>query len=624
MSILAANPCTNRAPTIWTLTSLGDFTRIKQPNDGDIAMLVAPEGTEFWVFDADGDPDDFDNISGGCQGAWVRGGPTIPVVSFGAIGDWNPVTEEGTDVSDQIDEAIDAAANLTTSNLLTRNPILFFPYATGYRVTRPIIVPESINVIMDGPIVADGTDDYIGLTIGRVSQANLKTRHRVQVVRANQSDWGSEDNIGVKIINANSCGIDLQMLRGHTIGAQYIGAGALCGYNRSDVGLINNNQIGLDLTSVTAAAVVGATNQNQFYGGRIDLNSAIGSGLSRYGIRLTTQDSAPPNINAIPNGNSFFAPSMELQLTDAAPGVAIPVLSVYGNINHIYDLRTEGNSSVAMRNENSSQDNIAEILFGSGTVQDAGDHLNLVYQQENHIFDQLATLIWHSGEVYKTACYYDGAGLAIHVPKCHIATSGGANVLVALTGLTLNAAYLEIGTTRGLGVMVDTSVAKRFMVRRDMVSSANGGFLAIRCYDAAGTVITTAGLVDSQSYGALARDLTIYGGVFIAGSASDGQYVFQVDDAVKSIAVIIAAPSGVAQIRSFSIYSINDRTATCYPGGYEQIFPGANLMTTPPTAGTWVRGRQGWNVNPASGQPLGWSCISGGAPGTWAPWANIP
>lgn len=548
---------------------------------------------------------------------------TEQVISVQGNGDWSETSGTGSDDTAEVLIAVERVNAIASNQLLGIRPTLYFPPASGYRVTSEVRVNENVNVIMDGPLIIDAPN-IVGLTIGRTQAVNFVTRHQIQVIRATQSSWLSEQSIGVKFINANSCDILIQMAKNNTIGAQFIGSGALCGYNNVRLGLINNNKYGLDLTSLTVAGVIGVTNQNTFYGGRFDLNSGVGAGLARYGVRFTSQDAAPPNSAAISNNNVFLNPSFELQVGDSGGADnAVPFLSVYGNLNHAYDVRSEGNSPAALVAQNSSYDNVVETRFGGAIVSNAGDYMsNFVRQHEDHIFSDIATMIWHSGALHKTACFYDGAGVAMHVPKCHIATSGGANVLAALTGLTIASTYLEIGATRGVGVLIDTSVAKRFLVRKDVVSAANGGYMAIRCYDSGGSVYTTLGAVKSTPYSLLARDLSVYGGVFISGSPSDGEYIFEVTDAVKQIAVIIATPSGVAQIRSFSIYTLDGKTATCFPG-YEEIFPGANLMTTPPTTGTWIRGRHGWNVNPASGQPLGWSCISGGTPGTWAAWANV-
>lgn len=134
MSILAANPCTSKAPTIWTLGSLEDFDRIKQPQIGDIATFITGEATSFWTFQAPyaGETDGFFAIAGGCQGAWVNGGSAINVVLFGA---------DPTGVEDST-EAIEAAQDA----LPITGGTLFFPIGS-YRFN---LVINKNNVIIDG------------------------------------------------------------------------------------------------------------------------------------------------------------------------------------------------------------------------------------------------------------------------------------------------------------------------------------------------------------------------------------------------------------------------------------------------------------------------------------------
>lgn len=42
-----------------------------------------------------------------------------------------------------------------------------------------------------------------------------------------------------------------------------------------------------------------------------------------------------------------------------------------------------------------------------------------------------------------------------------------------------------------------------------------------------------------------------------------------------------------------------------------------------PTTGTWTRGSIVWNSEPDLGQPIGWICMKGGAPGHWRPFGTV-
>jgi hypothetical protein len=50
---------------------------------------------------------------------------------------------------------------------------------------------------------------------------------------------------------------------------------------------------------------------------------------------------------------------------------------------------------------------------------------------------------------------------------------------------------------------------------------------------------------------------------------------------------------------------------------------GQDWGSAAPTTGTWPRGWFRWNVSPTAGENLGWSCVTGGTPGTWKPTGSI-
>lgn len=51
--------------------------------------------------------------------------------------------------------------------------------------------------------------------------------------------------------------------------------------------------------------------------------------------------------------------------------------------------------------------------------------------------------------------------------------------------------------------------------------------------------------------------------------------------------------------------------------------PVYNGYVAAPTTGTWNAGDMVFNTSPASGQPAGWMCVTGGTPGTWKAMANL-
>ena len=60
---------------------------------------------------------------------------------------------------------------------------------------------------------------------------------------------------------------------------------------------------------------------------------------------------------------------------------------------------------------------------------------------------------------------------------------------MATDGITLTEGYLEVPGNRGIGVFVDASRLKRFVVRKDVVTG-HGGRIRVRCYDENGVVLS--------------------------------------------------------------------------------------------------------------------------------------
>lgn len=153
MSVIAANPCTSKAPTIWTLITLDDFTRIEQPRDGDIAILVGSGVTQLWVFDSsfEGVPDGFEHISGGCHGAWNSGNSVVDVLSFGLSPDNTP---------EENDEALNLAMSLIPEGSTLR-------FSRGvFEISEPFIISKSLEIIADiGAQLVQTSTDTNGIRI---------------------------------------------------------------------------------------------------------------------------------------------------------------------------------------------------------------------------------------------------------------------------------------------------------------------------------------------------------------------------------------------------------------------------------------------------------------------------
>lgn len=522
---------------------------------------------------------------------------------YGARGDGR------TDDAKAIDAAVKAAAKQP-------NAVLLFPPAAGYAAGSTVSIPPGLHVEMQAPLLYRGNGNTPALVIGAPAALNGSRRLRIQVQRPGGADWSKPNSVGVRLVNCNTCFIEIDQADGFAVGVQCMGDRQGFAYNHAVLGLIVNNRIGVDLTNQNS----GWCNENLFLNGRFGCYTGVNPGQSRYGVRITSVDGSYRNNN----NNVFVKPSFELNASEAGSAETLPILIEHGLQNAFVSCRTENSGPLLARLLNESSENTFDIGYGSeiGTaVEETGKFpASLLLRRRTAMFEQARGSLFDSGPVHRTACLYDGTA-AVHVPRVHIANAGDRSVNPALAGLTVAPDYLEVPATRGLGVFVDTSETKRFVVRRNVVAGY-GGRVAVRCFSGTGTVLAGDRLyVQGYSYKPPYYSSN-FGGVFLTGSDDDADYYFQVADSVTRIAVIVSGGTRPLRLKSFALASVNGDACAVW-SGYEEGIPGVNLGIAPPRAGTWSAGRRILHAAPQPGQPEGWVCTASGTPGTWRPFGQI-
>ena len=185
--------------------------------------------------------------------------------------------------------------------------------------------------------------------------------------------------------------------------------------------------------------------------------------------------------------------------------------------------------------------------------------------------------------------------------------------------MTLGDRYVDLNGT-AVGVFISTSEHKQFVVRRDTVDGY-AGRLMIRCYDANGNILDGS----TEAYCTFGYWINAYGGCFLQGSDFDSDCFFGVTDEVASIAIMFKGGSNHCRLSRFWVYATDGTMGRGFAWpGYEAGLPGANLATTPPSAGTWSKGKIVLNDDVqelgAAGNKYiinGWRCIASGTPGVW-------
>ncbi|MGW6383125.1 hypothetical protein [Peribacillus butanolivorans] len=538
--------------------------------------------------------------------------PPVCVTDFGTKGDWNG--NGGTDDTQAILDAIRACVPLTAGGAI---PTLLFPYCRGYKTSSNITVPAGISVVMEAPIMYAGTRNEVALTIGEAGVNNQNLTLKLQVEKATISDWISEECIGIGLINTLESNIHIKKAKKFTIGVQFMGDGKGNAYNNVSLYSLNGNKFALDLTSKNA----GWANENAFKGGRFTVSTGQHNGQSRYGIRFTSTD------GYIQNNNFFLKPSFELLQPNANPGEAIPVLIEYGSQNTFIGCRSEKNSDEFARILNNSTENSFHVGFGSQTtyINDKSQYPASKFEFNRRITtDRDGQVILSVHNIQKRACYYDGA-TNVHVAGMFVGSSVNGKVLKSYNGYTINDDYLELGGARSIGFFVDTRTVKKFLIRREVISG-NEGRIAIRCYDSAGNILTNLGSNHPYVKSMVYRNFYYtpdYGGSYLSGIDTPADYYININTDVAKIAILFVNGTNVCRIRGFSLYVLDGYHASV-SCGYDEIISNVNLGTTPPTAGTWTKGKLVLNDNKTELGIEGskyiidaWECIVSGNPGTW-------
>ena len=529
--------------------------------------------------------------------AQIKDTVQVNVKQFGAIGDG---------INDDTQAINDAIAYSQT----LIKPLILFPAAVGYRVTSGIVIPFNTHVEMVGYILYDGVNDKTCLTIGSSTTLTFDTDLNLRVKNKNASTWALDTCIGIKIINANACNINVKYTSSFTIGVQFSGNNGGLVYNNVTLGYIFNNKYGVDLINEGT----GWCNENLFFGGRFGLTSTTNASQNRYGVRITSK------TTYYNNNNTFLKPSFELGQSYTS-GEAIPVLIEFGNQNSFSRFRNENNNAITARITNNSTENKFESGFGTITVDDKSLYpFTQLKQARTQLMDEANNLIFSSGPLHKLACYYDDT--TINVPNVHAIHSANDSVYKNSASFTLNKDYLE--SYYGIGVFVKTKNCKRFVVRKDCEQS-NGGRIGVRCYDVNDVLLTSAGINHPYVQGSISNVFsytTNYGGTYSTGSDSYGDTYFTVNDDVDYVVIILNKGTAVLRIRSFSVFAVDEQSCATWTG-YEEIIKSCNLGTKPPIAGTWQMGRKILNSTPTVGQPKGWICTVAGTPGTWVSEGNL-
>ncbi|UIR54793.1 hypothetical protein LZQ00_10945 [Sphingobacterium sp. SRCM116780] len=473
----------------------------------------------------------------------------------------------------------------------------------GFETSSPFLLPISTNINMTSELIYTGIDHVAFFEVGNPTAYNFGAKLRIKVVRKTVSDWLNYDSVGVLVHNLiESTEVFIDKIQGFTRGVVFLATAKGVVYNNITFGSIINCRESIILTNVNN----GWTNENNFFGGRIQQTSTNHVDKSRTGIIITSKDNMRYN-----NNNKFWKPSIELQ--SYIDITTIPILIEYGNFNSFYEMRSEFNDQgtygdVSIVTKNDSDENFVIVGFAphnslTHSVKSEGNFggalghslgfLQYSFQDYYPVFSN-DNIVENCSE-YSVTNTYISNGLFFF-------TSAGTSSN-NVSGVKLNSNSININSTRGIGIYIDTRQSKRFLLSTILSSDSpvTSGFrFYIKCYDTTGLLIEGGENKMVKGTGTLS---VVYNPATKSWNTgvNNSFFAFTLDRSVAYIDVIVMGGTGTggANLQGLSIGSFE------YYAPKLNKFPTKGLKSTiKPTLtiyneGTFVK-------NNMSNTPIGW------------------
>lgn len=480
-----------------------------------------------------------------------------------------------------------------------------------YATSIAIVIPAGINVDQRTGITntAASGSAMVGMTIGSKGVVNQYANlSGLDITRTNLGTWGDAAHIGLLLYNCNTCNVSIkQVSRFGGTNFKAMGSGAGFSYNEITLGDLGAAQNELLISNETYNSVAGWVNENNWYGGRFWVQSAVTNSV-RYGVTITSDDGTYLSNN----NNHFWKPSFELGTSKSS----ISFVVEHGFNNYAHGIRNEGNDLIASF-RNASTRNTVESGYDLETSvaweDTSSAKENHFYTVREQIYLAYNKLVFRAANLAEITDYYNGSSTFYTQGMAYNQSGTITNVA---TDLVLKGDGIEV-KTRPIGVKVDTAAVKEFLVKR---SGSNGGRVLVVPYDSNGAVLTSGGANHPYVVGRTGADFNYtasYGGGYLTGTDSTLPQVVTLGTDVKSAWIGIADGSGVTFINSFAIYTNAADVPTVTTGAT----PGPNgvqLASAVPTVGTHNLSDRFVNAVPTVGQPKGWVCTVAGTFGTLA------
>ncbi len=351
----------------------------------------------------------------------------------------------------------------------------------SYRTTMPLrLLSSAAGLLMRGTILYAGPPGQVALTIGDGGTVNTQGKHYwgLSVIRATQSDWQDEGDVGIRLYNIDACTVEVRRAERFTIGLQLAGDGRGCEDSTIHLQRLIDNKVGLDCRTLTPQAWM---NSQRFIGGHFACSSATNQTRARFGVRL----SAAPGAYVLHNAHAYYAPAFELQ-RQGTPGTvdAIPfLLEVEGRGLVARNVRMEGCSPFVARHAGAFNDALYEVAFVGtygflGCAIDypvgatrAGGSVIPLHQATAAVAtprliaaaESIRTRAFRQTVVATDGIGFEGLAVLSGNPSGPPTTLDGF-CFPGLTSIGLNPDSVTLPTSRALAFVVDCSACKEFFI----------------------------------------------------------------------------------------------------------------------------------------------------------------
>jgi hypothetical protein len=328
--------------------------------------------------------------------------------------------------------------------------------------------------------------------LGASTPVQGKLWRGIRVIRANQSTWSSEGDIGVLVRSPADCSVEILEAAGFTIGVRVLAEGGTASGSHLSLGHIANARIGLDLRSGNATGLLTGFRVD---GGRFTVGASVNPASDRFGIRV----SASSGANRSSGGFTFSAPTFALAGGTAA---AIPFLvETDGRGLVARDIRLEGPGKIVARHAGGAEDHLYEVVTATEAGPLAVEYTATATRAGGTVAARhaAAPALVHTRLVaavpnLRAAAFRWAAGLTGFDQLACLDTLGPAPGTLrdaarpGLDGFTLGARSVTLGLGRGLGFAVDTRSCRSFSLAHD----GDPARLVVLCFDATGALLTDA------------------------------------------------------------------------------------------------------------------------------------